>query len=109
MAIARIIGLYPQPTDADTFEQRYRDEHIPLAREFAKATGASQTVLSKLADTPQGKQPFLRMAEICYPTADAMMAALTHPAATRLTQNAQELSTGGPLVVLLCVDSEELT
>ena len=33
MKAAKLIVIYPQPTNVDEFEQRYADEHVPMAVE----------------------------------------------------------------------------
>jgi hypothetical protein len=37
---AKIVVLYPQPTDVEAFERAYVEEHIPLAK--AKIGGATK-------------------------------------------------------------------
>ena len=33
MKTAKLIVMYPTPADVDTFEQRYAEEHVPMAVE----------------------------------------------------------------------------
>ena len=33
MKTAKLIVMYPMPADVDRFEQRYADEHVPMAVE----------------------------------------------------------------------------
>ena len=33
MARAKIVVIYPPPTDAEAFEKEYADEHIPMVAE----------------------------------------------------------------------------
>ena len=43
--------MYPRPTDLDSFENVYRDEHIPMA--VAKLVGKTKIIATKVLDSPQ--------------------------------------------------------
>ena len=46
MKTAKLIVMYPTPTDVDVFEQRYAQEHVPMAVE--KLAGKTRFVASWL-------------------------------------------------------------
>jgi len=43
MSNAKLVVLYPQPTDPDVFEKAYASEHIPLMQEKMKGMMAVVT------------------------------------------------------------------
>lgn len=100
MAGAKIVVLYPQPTDVAAFEQVYLEEHIPLAAE--KLLGTSKVVLSKGLSSPVGGPPqFHRIAEIHFPTLEALQVCLGSPGGQETAAHAVAISTGGPPVFLI--------
>ena len=67
MAQTKLVVIYPYPTDPDTFERAYLDDHVPLAKE--KIKGVTKFVLTKIVGTPDGqKPPFYRIAELHFPS-----------------------------------------
>ena len=72
MPTVKIMVLYPQPKRMDEFERAYAEEHIPMAVPIFKEYGATKAVLSKAVDAPAGTPAFHRIAEIHFPSADAL-------------------------------------
>ncbi len=70
----RVTILYSTPTDPETFEQRYRDEHVPLA---SRLPGLKRFALSH-PRAMQGDPPYL-VAELWFDDAESMKAALKSP------------------------------
>ncbi len=67
MKTAKLIVMYPTPADVDTFEQRYAQEHVPMAIE--KLTGKTRFVASLIkASVGQEQAPFHRIAEVYFPS-----------------------------------------
>lgn len=98
----KLIVLYPNPTDAETFERRYRDEHVPMVHE--KIAGLKKFVAAKVLGTPSGPAPYSRVAELYFDSMDALQAAFGSPGGQATAAHAQELSTGGPVVLLVAED-----
>ena len=72
MAVAKLIVIYPMPKDMAAFERAYSAEHIPMAARIFKAAGATKAVLSKMLGAPSGTPAFHRIAEIHFPSAEAL-------------------------------------
>ena len=70
MAGVKFVVIYPRPTDVEAFEKVYRDEHIPMAVE--KLVGKTKIVATKIMDSPQGTLTFYRIAEIYFPSLEAL-------------------------------------
>jgi len=71
MAGAKFIVIYPRPTDIEAFEKVYQDEHVPMAVE--KLVGKTKFVATKVVGSPQGTPPFYRIAEIHFPSIQALV------------------------------------
>lgn len=101
MAGAKIMVMYPTPSDMDSFEKAYHEEHIPMAGPIFQAAGASKVNLTKIIGSPAGTAPFHRIAEVHF----SSMAELQACAASRPGQDAvahaNKISNGGPPVVMI--------
>ena len=75
MAGAKIMVLYPTPRDSAVFERVYRDEHTPMVTPSA-FPGITRFVASRITGTADGgKAPFVRVAELHFPSLQALQAA----------------------------------
>src|SRR5277367_141185 len=72
MADVKLIVLYPPPKNEEVFEKVYQTEHVPLA--VAKLGGKSKMVATKVLGSPQGAPPFYRIAEVYFPSMQALQA-----------------------------------
>lgn len=70
----RVTIQYAAPADPDTFEQRYRDEHVPMVHRLPGLRGFSLSHPRGM----QGEAPYL-VAELWFDDGDAMKAALKSP------------------------------
>lgn len=96
----KLIVLYPNPTDPEAFEAAYTDEHIPMVA--SHLTGCSKAVYTRVLMSPQGAAPFCRIAELHYPSLEALQADFSTPEAQALGAHAASISTGGPAISLVC-------
>ena len=103
---AKIVAIFPRPTDSEAFEKQYLDEHIPLAA--AKLQGQTKIVMTKGVDTPQGPAPFHRLAEVHFPSMEALQACMAAPATAEVVAHAFTISTGGP-PMLFVAEEETVT
>jgi uncharacterized protein (TIGR02118 family) len=99
MAAAKLVVIYPRPTDIDAFEKRYLEEHVPMAVE--KLVGKTKIVTTKAVGSPQGIPPFYRIAEIHFPSMKDLEACTASQGAKETLANAFTISTGGPPVILV--------
>ena len=101
MAGAKIIVLYPTPLDLNTFERAYTQDHVPMVN-ADNFPGISRFVASKVVGTPDGSPPpFHRIAELHFPSMEALQAAAGSTGAQRAVAHAVSISSGGAPVVLV--------
>ena len=100
MKTAKLIVMYPQPTNIDEFEQRYANEHVPMAVE--KLAGKTRFVASLITGSV-GKDPapFHRIAEVYFPSMQALEDCLNSAGGQETAGHAVEISTGGAPVFLI--------
>jgi uncharacterized protein (TIGR02118 family) len=99
MASAKLIVIYPRPTDIESFERVDQNQHVPMAVE--KLAGKIKIVASKVTGSPQGAPPFHRIAEIHFPTIDAVQACAESDGGKQTIANAVALSSGGAPILLV--------
>ena len=99
MAGVKLVVIYPRPTDIGLFEKLYKDEHVPMA--VAKLTGMTKFVATKVSASPQGTPPFHRIAELHFPSLEALQKCVATPGAQETMAHATKISSGGPPIVLI--------
>lgn len=101
MATTKLMVMYPHPKDAAAFERAYADEHIPMAVPVFIAAGVTKAVLSKMTAAPNGEPAFYRVAEIHFPSAEALQKLLASTDGQAVAADAVRISTGGPPVFMI--------
>ena len=99
MAGAKLIVMYPSPNDVEAFEVVYRNEHVPLA--VSKLHGKTKIVASKVLGSPQGTPRFYRIAEVHFPSIEALEACAASEGGKETLANAVKISTGGEPIFLV--------
>ncbi len=99
MAGVKVVVLYPTPKDIDVFEKVYQEEHVPMA--VQKLEGKTRLVATKAIPSPQGKPAFHRIAEIHFPSMDALQACLNSPGGKETVAHAIKISSGGPPIMFI--------
>ena len=101
MAGAKLVVLYPSPRDVKAFERAYTQEHAPMVTPQT-FKGIKRFVASKVVGTPDGSPPpFYRIAELHFPSMEALQAAAASPSAQKAVAHAVSISTGGKPVFLV--------
>ena len=95
MTTAKLIVAYPQPTNIEAFEKAYREEHVPLA--IRNLDGMTKIVATKVMASPQGAPPFYRVAEVHFPSRQALQHCAGSEGGKATLANAMKISSGGPL------------
>ena len=103
---AKIVVLYPRPTDVETFERLYLDEHIPLAR--AKIGGATRVVFTTVMGAVGGDPPYHRLTEIHFPSMEALQASAETAGTQESAAHAIAISSGGPPIFLIADEGDVL-
>ena len=96
----KIVVIYPRPKDEATFEQLYKEEHLPLAEE--KLKGMTRLVATKVVSSPQGKVTAYRIAEVHFSTMDDLTKCAESEGGKAVLAHAAKISSGGPPIVLVC-------
>ena len=99
MAGVKLIVMYPRPKDIAAFEKVYLTEHVPLAVE--KLKGKTKLVATKVTASPQGTPPFYRIAEIHFPSMEALQTCAASDGGKQALGHAAKISSGGPPVVMI--------
>ena len=99
MGNVRLIVIYPCPKDLESFERVYKTEHVPMAVE--KLGGKTKLVASKIVGSPQGTPPFHRIAEIHFPSMEALQACAASDGGKQTLANAVAISSGGAPIFLV--------
>ena len=101
MAGAKIVVLYPYPQDVDTFERAYTEDHAPMVNP-QNMKGITRFVTTKMLGTPDGSTPpFYRMAELHFPSLEALKASASSESAQKVVAHAISISSGGMPIVLI--------
>jgi uncharacterized protein (TIGR02118 family) len=95
----KLVVVYPRPKDVEAFETVYNLEHVPMAVE--KLAGKTKIVASKIVGSPQGTPPFHRIAEIHFPSMDALQACAASDGGKQTIANAVAISSGGAPIFLV--------
>jgi uncharacterized protein (TIGR02118 family) len=105
MKAAKLIVMYPTPTDVAVFERRYEHEHVPMAVE--KLAGKIRFDANLVTSAPEKAQaPFHRIAEIYFPSLKDLEDCLSSPGGQETTAHAVEISSGGyPLILIAEVET----
>lgn len=101
MAGAKLVVLYPAPRDREQFERAYTAEHAPMVTP-KNFPGLTKFVATKITGTADGSPaPFARIAELHFPSLQALQAAASGEPARRTVEHAISISSGGPPVFLI--------
>jgi uncharacterized protein (TIGR02118 family) len=99
MGNVKLIVIYPCPKDIESFERAYKSEHVPMAVE--KLGGKTKIVASKIVGSPQGSRPFHRIAEIHFPSMEALQACAASDGGKQTIASAVAISSGGAPIFLV--------
>jgi uncharacterized protein (TIGR02118 family) len=99
MKSVKLIVAYPQPKDASAFEKIYQQEHVPLA--IANLHGKTKMVATKILQSPQGQPQFYRVAEVHFPTIEALQQCAQSAGGKETLAHAAKISSGGPPVIMI--------
>jgi uncharacterized protein (TIGR02118 family) len=98
----KLVVLYPYPQDIEAFEKAYASEHVPLVAE--KVSGVTRYEVSRALGAPEGTPPFYMIAELHFPSVEALQTAFPPKVVQELGSNAASISTGGAPVSFICTE-----
>ena len=101
MAGAKLVVLYPSPRDVKAFERAYTQDHAPMVTPQT-FKGIRRFVASRIVGAADGSAPpFYRIAELHFPSMEALQAAAASAPAQKAVAHAVSISTGGKPVFLI--------
>lgn len=100
----KLVVMYPRPQDVDAFERVYNQQHVPMAVE--KLAGKTKIVASKIVGSPQGTPAFHRIAEIHFPSMEALQACATSDGGKQTIANTVAISSGGAPIFLVAEEEK---
>ncbi len=104
MAEARLVVLYPHPTDTDQFDRDYR-EHLKLLNEKLRLPELARPyAVTRFTETPMGKPAYYQMFTFPFPSAEALQQVLNSPAMAELAADAVRISSGGDPVFMVGIE-----
>ncbi|MGQ0594574.1 MAG: EthD family reductase [Gammaproteobacteria bacterium] len=100
MSDVKLVVIYPRPKDIEVFEKLYQEEHVPMAVE--KLSGKTKLIATKVMATPDGAPPpFYRIAEVYFPSLEALQACAQSDGGKETVAHAVKISSGGAPVFLV--------
>jgi len=91
MAGAKLVVLYPYPQNVDVFERLHR-EHAPMVNEN-NMKDITKFVATKVVATADGSAlPFYRIAELHFPSLEALQASASSTSAQKVVAHAVSIS-----------------
>ena len=89
----KLVVIYPCPKDVEAFEAVYNREHVPMA--VAKLAGKTKIVATRVLGSPAAEPPFHRIAEIYFPSMEALEQCAASEGGKQTIGNAVSISSGG--------------
>ena len=103
MASAKLIVMYPRPKDIKAFDEVYQARHVPLATE--KLKGKTKLISTKVLGSPEGEAPFYVIAEVHFPSMQALQECAKSEGGKETLAHAITISSGGSPVFLVAEES----
>jgi uncharacterized protein (TIGR02118 family) len=91
--------IYPRPKDVEAFEVVNNRDHVAMA--VAKLAGKTKIVATRVLGSPAGKPHFHRVAEVDFPSMEALEQCAASEGGKETIANAVSISSGGAPVFLV--------
>ena len=89
----KLVVIYPRPKDVEAFEAVYNQDHVPMA--VAKLAGKTKIVATRVLGSPAGEPPFHRIAEVYFPSMEALEQCAASEGGKQTIGNAVSISSDG--------------
>ena len=100
MSNARLVVLYPHPTDVEAFEKDY-EAHLALLHEKTGIPADQKPyMVVKFAPGPDGPPPYYQMFSMPFESVEAMQGALGDPGFQAVAADSVRISSGGAPTIL---------
>ena len=98
----KLTVLYGHPTVVETFENYYKNNHLPTAE---KMEGHEKMELTKFLSAPDGGKPdYYRMAEFWFESPEAMQKTMGSPEGQATAADLGNFATGGVKLIVGVVE-----
>lgn len=97
----KLFVLYPQPADTEKFEKDYQAHTQFLHEKLGIPADARPYTITKMLPSPTGLPQFYQLFSLPFNSPEELQAAMSSPAMQEIGADAQRISTGGPLVILV--------
>jgi len=95
----KLVVMYPRPRDIEAFDKIYDEEYVPMA--IAKLTGKTKMVGSRILGSPHGTSAFHWIAEVHFPSIEALEACAASEGGKQIIAHAVSISSGGAPTILI--------
>ena len=95
----KLVVIYPRPKDVEAFETVYNRDHVPMA--VAKLAGKTKIVATRVLGSPAGEPPFHRIAEVYFPSMEALEQCAASEGGKQTIGNVVSISSGRAPVSLV--------
>ena len=102
--MVQLIVLYPQPTSVQQFEADYTNHMVLLHNKTGIPTNTRPYTVTKFLPSPQGTPPFFQMFTMPFDSTEALQAAISSAGMQEVAADANRISTGGPITILIGSD-----
>lgn len=100
-----LIVLYPQPIDTEKFDRDYKAHTNLLHEKMGIPENLKPYTVTKFLSTPTGPAAFYQQFSMPFPSMEELEAAMSSAAMQEIGADAQCISTGGPIIVLIGKES----
>ncbi len=101
MSEARLVALYPYPTDIEQFNRDYESHMKLLHKSLQLPEDVQPYSIIRFMETPLGKPPYYQMFVFNFPSLEAMQQGMASPAMLVLAEDANRISSGGPPIFMI--------
>jgi uncharacterized protein (TIGR02118 family) len=98
--MAKIIIIYPTPTNKEQFDKLYFKEHLPLAKQVQ---GIKNTVVNKVVQNVNLNQPFYLIVELEFENLDELLYTTATPEWEKVGEDAKRLTPYLPEPPAVCI------
>ncbi len=98
----KITVLYQHPEDEVSFEEYFKDHHLPLAK---KMSGVSRIEITKFQSSADGGKPeYYRMSEVFFSSREVMEETMGSPEGQAIIDDLHTLASTKVKIILGCVE-----
>jgi uncharacterized protein (TIGR02118 family) len=97
----QLMVLYPQPADVEQFEADYAKHGALLHEKTGIPLTEKPYTVTRFLSTPEGMPPFYQMFTMPFESPEALQAVMSSAGMQEVAADANRISTGGPITVLI--------